>query len=202
MRVNTNIKSQNFQANKNYLILCNHLSYIDIFILSSLIPSVFIASIDQAKSNIILGKATQLSGSIFVERRHRSNIKEELKSISKILDLGLSLVLFPEGTTSNGERVLPFKSSFLAVAEKNGIQTLPVCIKYRKIDGRDIDYRNKDYIYYYGDMTFFRHFFKFLSVKSIDVELTLLNIIKSTENHSRKDLTLFVFQVIDAEYSE
>lgn len=198
VRVSSNIASLGLPLNKNYLILPNHVSYIDIFILSSCLPSVFIASVDQAQDNIILGKATELSGSLFIERRSRSNIQKELQSISKTLRLGANLVLFPEGTTSNGEKVLPFKSSFLALAEHEDIDVLPVSIKYTKINDEDINPLNRDLVFYYGDMTFFTHFFKLLSVRSVDVELTFLDIIRPQQHHSRKELASYAFSAISS----
>jgi len=201
IRVSSNLGSRDFPANNNYLILSNHLSYLDILILSSLLPSVFIASVDQAQSNIILRKATELSGSLFIERRSRSNIRKELQSISGTFQMGANLVLFPEGTTSNGEKVLPFKSSFLALAESVEIEVLPVSIKYTKINEQDINPENRDVAYYYGDMTFFAHFFKFLSVKSVDVELRFLDIIRSEASYCRKELASFTYATISSAYT-
>jgi len=201
IRVSSNLESLSFPVDKNFLILSNHLSYLDVFILSSLLPSVFIASVDQAQSNLILGKATELSGSLFIERRSRSNIREELQSISGTFQMGANLVLFPEGTTSNGEKVLPFKSSFLALAENADIEILPVSIKYTKINEQYVSPQNRDIIYYYGDMTFFTHFFKLLSVSSVDVELRFLDIIHSEDIDCRKELASFSYSTISSAYS-
>lgn len=201
IRVSSNLESLHLPGNKNYLILSNHLSYLDIFIISSIVPSVFIASVDQVKSNIILGKATELSGSLFVERRSRSNIREELQSISGIFQMGANLVLFPEGTTSNGEKVLPFKSSFLALAEDLDIGVLPASIKYTKINEQDVGSQNRDLICYYGDMTFFTHFYKFLSLKSVDVELRFLDIIRPETSYNRKEITSCAYDSISSAYS-
>ena len=201
VRVSSNLRSSEYPPDKNYLILSNHLSYIDIFVLSSHIPAVFIASVDHVQENIVLGKATELSGSLFIERRNRSNIREELKSISTTFHQGANLVLFPEGTTSNGERVLSFKSSFLALAENEDIDVLPVCIKYTKINDENINTENRDLIFYYGNMTFFTHFFKLLSVKSIDVELRFLDVIHPEGYSSRKELSSHVYSEINSAYS-
>lgn len=195
-----NKENSSSQDNKNYLIISNHLSYIDIFVIFSFFPAAFIASIDEAQQNIVLGKATEFSGGIFVERRNRSNIKRELQTIHSAMKAGLNVVLFPEGTTSNGDQVLPFKSSFLALAENREINILPICIKYKRIDEKNIDSKNRDLIYYYGGMKFFTHFFKFLKIRSVDVELTLLEVLNSLEHPSRKEISSLAYEAINSAY--
>lgn len=204
LAINLRVKNEDnsFKNNQNYLILSNHLSYIDIFVLFSYFSAAFVASIDEVQQNIILGKATEYSGGIFVERRNRSNIKQELDSISETIERGLNVVLYPEGTTSNGDQVLPFKSSFLAVAERSDIEILPVCIKYKKINNSNINSENRDLIYYYGGMKFFPHFFRFLEVKSIDVELRILDVINSADHPSRKEISSLSYQAINNAYLE
>ena len=181
----------------NHLILSNHLSYLDIFIIFSVFPASFIASIDEVKDTFLLGKVTELSGGFFVERRNRSGLRREIESITEILRLGVNVALFPEGTTSNGERVLPFKTPLLSIAEKGGVDILPMCIRYTKINGEDIDANNMDLVYYYGDMKFFDHFNKLLSVKSIDAELIVLEKINPDEARSRKEIASSVYDIIN-----
>lgn len=185
---------------KNYLILCNHLSYLDIFIISSFFPASFIASVDEVRNTFLLGKVTELSGGFFVERRKRSGLRAEIESISELLKMGINVALFPEGTTSNGERVLPFKTPLISIAQKAGTDILPLCIKYRRINGEEINARNRDLVYYYGDMKFFDHFFDFLSVGSVDVELTMLESIDPLSGASRKELAASAFNSINSAY--
>ncbi|MEW6145073.1 MAG: lysophospholipid acyltransferase family protein [Thermodesulfobacteriota bacterium] len=185
------------RGGSNYLILSNHLSYLDIFIIFSIFPATFIASVDEVKDTFLLGKVTELSGGFFVERRNRSGLRREIESITDILRLGVNVVLFPEGTTSNGERVLPFKTPLLSMAEKGGVEILPLCIRYSRIDGEELNENNRDLVYYYGDMKFFDHFNKLLTVKSIDAELILLEKIDPDEAQSRKELASSVYGIIN-----
>lgn len=187
---------------KNYLILCNHISYLDIFILSSFFPASFIASVDEVRNTFLLGKVTELSGGFFVERRSRSGLRAEIESISGMLKMGINVALFPEGTTSNGERVLPFKTPLISIAQKAEKDILPLCIKYRRINGEEINARNRDLIYYYGEMNFFEHFFDFLSVSSVDVELMMLESINPVSGASRKELAASAFSAISSAYSK
>jgi 1-acyl-sn-glycerol-3-phosphate acyltransferase len=115
MGIKVNVKNyENLtRMNNNYLIVSNHLSYTDIVVISSVCPSIFIASIDQVKNTFLLGTIAKFGGSVFVERRSRSNLLKEIETLLDLLKEGFNMVLFPEGTTSNGDCVLPFKSPFL-----------------------------------------------------------------------------------------
>lgn len=200
IRVSLQGRRNGIRSGKSVLILSNHLSYADIFVISSFFPASFIASVDEVKNAFLLGKATELSGGFFVERRSRSGLRSEIEAISEILDLGINVALFPEGTTSSGDRVLPFKTPLLSIAEKAGVEILPLCIKYTGIDGEALTENNRDLIYYYGDMKFFDHFFKLLSVKSVDAELTLLDRIDPREASSRKEMARSVYDMINSAY--
>ncbi len=193
-------RGNGIRSEKSVLILSNHLSYVDIFVISSFFPVSFIASVDEVKSDLLLGKATELSGGFFVERRSRAGLRSEIEAISEILDLGINVALFPEGTTSSGDRVLPFKTPLLSIAEKAGVEILPLCIKYTGIDGEALTEKNRDLIYYYGDMKFFDHFFKLLSVKSVDAELMLLDRIDPRTASSRKEMARSVYDMINSAY--
>jgi 1-acyl-sn-glycerol-3-phosphate acyltransferase len=200
IRVSLQSRGNGIGSGKSVLILSNHLSYVDIFVISSFFPVSFIASVDEVKSDLLLGKATELSGGYFVERRNRSGLRTEIESISEILELGINVALFPEGTTSNGDRVLPFKTPLLSIAQKAGVEILPLCLKYTSIDGEALTDKNKDLIYYYGDMKFFDHLFKLLSVRFVDAELTLLDKIDPRTASSRKEMARSVYDMINSAY--
>ncbi|MCL4244164.1 MAG: 1-acyl-sn-glycerol-3-phosphate acyltransferase [Candidatus Dadabacteria bacterium] len=189
-----------YSEEKTYLVLSNHLSYLDIFLLFSEFPACFIASVDEVRETFLLGRATELSGGFFVERRNRTNLRAEIESIADILKMGLNVVLFPEGTTSNGEQVLPFKVPLLSVAQKAGVEILPVCIRYTKINGEEVGLHNRDLVYYYGDMEFFTHADTLLTVKSIDAELKILDPVDASSSNSRKDLAFELHNIISSAY--
>ncbi len=184
----------------NYFIISNHLSYIDIFVIYSVIPSVFVAN-SELEEAFLLGTIVRYAGGVFVERRNRAKLLGDMGTISDMLNMGLNVVIFPEGTTSNGERVMPFKSSLLAAAGESGVEVLPLCIRYRKVNGEDIDARNGHQVYYYGSISFFEHFFRLLNLRSIAVELTELDSIGADAGLSRKELTRTAFERISAAYS-
>ncbi len=114
--------------------------------------------------------------------------------------MGFNVVLFPEGTTSDGREVKPFKTSFLDAAAGSGVQVLPVCIKYKKANGEDIGPENGPLVYYHGDVTFFGHFFRFLNLRRVDVELRELEVIEPGQ--TRKELAETAYEIISAAYRE
>jgi len=187
------------QCAGNHLIVSNHLSSVDIAVLASLIPSVFVTSVE-LKNYFPLGLLALLGGSVFVERRSPAGLKKEIKTISNILRMDCSAVLFPEGTTSNGECVRPFKISLMDAAIMAKTDVLPLCLHYRRIDKRNVTAHNRDSILYYGGMPFFRHVLRLLSLKSIDVDVAPLPVISVSASLSRKQLATLTHDAISAAY--
>lgn len=185
---------------RTYFVAANHLSYLDIFIISSVLPSVFVASVDGVKESPVLGKITELSGGVFVERRCKWGILKEIETISGIMRSGHNIVLFPEGTTSDGEALLPFKTSFFRTPQLSQVDVLPVCIKYTKANGEPLSDQNRFSVFFYGKITFFKHLLKMLDLRSIDAELIFLEPIKTENYTSRKEIAKEAFNLINQEY--
>jgi 1-acyl-sn-glycerol-3-phosphate acyltransferase len=184
---------------ENHLIISNHLSYLDIFVIFSNVPAVFIAN-SELEDTFLLGTIIKYSGGVFVERRNRSRLLQDMRHIRNILHMGFNVVLFPEGTTSDGEEVRPFKTSFLDAQAGSGARVLPLCVRYRKINGEDIDSGNGRLVYFYGDITFYEHFFRLLNLRSISVDLTELEVIPP--GNTRKESAKIAFERISAAYRE
>jgi 1-acyl-sn-glycerol-3-phosphate acyltransferase len=185
----------------NYLILANHLSYTDILIVGSLMPSVFITSVE-LKHTFPLGLLAWFGGSIFVERRSPAGLRREIGEIEQVLSEGIAVALFPEGTTSNGETVRPFKNSLITAAIRTGTNLLPVCIRYTTVNGHPVGTHNRDLVYYYGGTTFFEHLPRLLALRTIQVECVFLRPISPHQHLSRKDLAAQAHAMISAAYHE
>lgn len=140
-----------------FVVVSNHVSYLDILVLASLYPSSFITSME-LRDTPFLGWLARLGGSVFVERRNRASLARDVEQIKQALCDGFSITLFPEGTSSNGEQLLPFHSSLLAAAEKIGVPVVPIDIGYMNIGGRPVTWANRDTLFYYGGISFFPHF--------------------------------------------
>lgn len=190
------INPERLAAGSGSFMVCNHLSYIDIFAIFSNVPAVFVAN-SELEEAFLLGTIIKYSGGVFVERRGRARLLEDMEDITGMLDLGLNVVLFPEGTTSDGSGVSPFKSSFLAAAE--GREVLPLCIKYKTVNGNSITPETSALVYYYGETTFFEHFFRFMGLRSVTAELTVLEPI-DTSGLSRKDIAHIAHSRVSASY--
>lgn len=186
------------------LFLSNHLSYLDILLISSSFPALFITS-KEVEKTFFLGRMSRLGGSFFIERRTPAKLLSEIERIKDAIREGFDIVLFPEGTSGNGDAVLPFKKSLLATATGTSSPIQPLCIRYRKINGKEITPENRDLVYWYGDMTFFRSFFQLLfKTDRLDVKLILLPELSAqrdiSESESRKVIAKEAYEAISGAY--
>ena len=187
------------KKNRGVLYVSNHISYIDIPLLGSLIPGKFIAKSEIADWPFI-GLLSKIGNTIFVKRslsylkRNKTLIKDEIKN-------GENILLFPEGTTSDGVRVLDFKSSMFFSLEEENLTIQPLVIKYKTVNGLPINRHLKPMIAWYGDMGFKDHFKNTVKFFSISVTIIFLKPIKSKNFLNRKDMTFRLQNVIDCTYS-
>lgn len=199
IRVHVKHRERFASHGRSRLIIANHVSYLDILALNSLAPSVFITSVE-LKNTLVLGTLARLGGCLYVERRTPSGLKQEIAAISRALDEGTTVALFPEGTTSNGDHVHPFKNSLFdaAIASRADIQ--PVCFRYITVNDDKINARNRDQVYYYGGANFLTHFGRLLSLASVDMEVVPLKTIPIHASDTRKSLAARAHDEISAAY--
>lgn len=119
---------------KRGLIVTNHLSYLDILILSAIVPTMFVSK-SEVKKWPVFGWFAHLGGTIFVNRRKRADVDSSLQEMRSVVESGTPLVLFAEGTSSNGTEILPFKSSLLQIAALSDTSIHVGHISYRMEDG-------------------------------------------------------------------
>lgn len=191
---------QYMRHDQNYLILANHLSYLDALVMASLGPCCFITSVEMKNAGF-LGLITKLAGCLFVERRSRDQISNEITEIETALREGFNVVIFPEATSTNGSGVLPFKRSLLEAAVRAKKSILPTCINYRKINGEPVTSKNRDLLCWYGKMEFADHFYKFLGIEQTKVELTILPEIIIAPEDTREMLATKAHAAITACYT-
>ncbi len=133
------------------LLVCNHLSYLDIIVLSSIGPCVFVAKRDIVAWPLF-GWLTRAAGTIFVDRERRLGSAAVVDLVREAINGGSLVVLFPEGTSSDGSTVLPFKSSLLESAVQLRCAVAAATIEYALDDGSVADE-----VCYWRDMTFGPH---------------------------------------------
>ena len=143
------------------LLVSNHLSYFDIVVLMAVTPAVFVAK-REIKSWPVIGWLAKLAGTLFIDRKRRSDVRQLTDEIRTVLNQGTLVILFPEGTSSGGHGVLPFKSSLLEPAVRQAHPITVGCIGYALEDG-DVS----EDICYWRDMTFFPHMLNLLSKRTV-----------------------------------
>lgn len=141
------------------LFASNHTSYLDIMVVAALIPGSFVAKREVADWPLY-GTLAKLQRTVFVvrDRRHAAQQRDEM---TQRLIAGDALILFPEGTSNDGNRVLPFKSSLFAAAHRgiNGrtLTVQPVSVAYVALDGLPLGRFLRPFYAWYGDMELAPH---------------------------------------------
>jgi lyso-ornithine lipid O-acyltransferase len=152
------------------LLVCNHLSYLDILAIASIAPVRFVAK-REIKKWPVLGLLARLAGTIFVDREKRTQAAVASAELREALDSGSLVVLFPEGTSSGGGTVLPFKSALLEPVVENQRPITAAFINYSIAEGNVAEE-----ICYWGDMTLVPHLFNLLGKGKITAQLSFSQI--------------------------
>ena len=181
------------------LIVSNHLSYLDVLILTSVKPTLFLSHKGIEREPII-GTLAACGGTVFVDKSAKANLMFEMMQLADILEGGNSLTLFPEGATGDGEMVRPFHSAFIEAAVRAGTSVLPVCLQYCRINGSPVTKENKNLIFIYGEMPFLPHIWAlFKNLKTLDVTIKVFDRIPSI-GRSRKEIAQCARDVIVGEF--
>ena len=173
------------------LFVCNHVSYFDIPIIGALVDGCFVAK-SEVRTWPVIGLMARLQRSVFIERvarraaDHRNELLDRLES-------GDNLILFPEGTSSDGNAVLPFKSSLFAIAESRvagqPVVVQPVSIAYTKLDGMPLGRYLRPFFAWYGDMDLASHLWQALALGRCTVVVEFHPPVTIAEFGSRKALS-------------
>lgn len=195
----TNPEKWELLEKKNYLVVANHVSYLDIAILTSIRPFLFITS-NEMKNTPFLGQLTQLGGSLYTNRKKFTGIMGEIKNFASFLQAGFNVVLFPEATSTDGKKLRNFKKSLLQVAIEAEKSILPICIKYTSSQDKPITDSNRDNFYWYGDMAFLPHFMRLIKCSNTQIEVTILDEIHVSKDSDRKEVSDNAFKQISEKY--
>jgi 1-acyl-sn-glycerol-3-phosphate acyltransferase len=177
------------------LITANHTGWLDITILSAVKPVSFVSKSEVADWPLF-GTLARLQRTIFIHRK-RAQALEDRDTIRKRLEQGDALVLFPEGTSSDGNRVLPFRSALLSAAElplaHNARGTVhppvqPVSVAYVGLHGIPMGRETRPLFAWYGDMELVPHLWEALKTGPIDVTVEFHKPLTIDEAGGRKAL--------------
>lgn len=181
------------------LFVANHNSYLDISIYGAVIDGSFVAKQEIADWPLF-GLLAKLQRSIFVDRTATRRAHEQSARIHRRLQSRGSLILFPEGTSSDGNRVLPFKSALLAVAEQpvrgKPLIVQPVSISYTHLDGIPVGNHLRPLFAWYGDMDLMPHLWQFAGLGRLTVTVTFGEPVSAADFDSRKALSAHLHDAV------
>ncbi|MDX9689510.1 MAG: lysophospholipid acyltransferase family protein [Alphaproteobacteria bacterium] len=173
-RVRGKIPSVDAAQKTPMIVVCNHSSYLDIPVLGSIIDGCFVAK-SEVGTWPFIGTMARFQNTVFLERKstraaaHRNILRENLEA-------GNNLIFFPEGTSSDGMRTLPFKSTLFSVVEKpladgQYVKVQPVTILCTEIGGLPMGRSWRPYYAWYGDMTLAKHAWEVFKIGAFTVDV-------------------------------
>lgn len=189
---------------KPALYVSNHVSYIDIFVLGQ-IPAFFIAK-SEVSSWPVFGKLAEFQNTLFIERNPRK-AKAQLETLKTYLEQGKSLTFFPEGTSTDGVHVEPFKSTLFESANiRDGFQAVaiqPVTIVYTHHAGQKIDNQAvRDHYAWYAKMPFLGHFLGLMPLKKVGVKVHYHDVCYLEDFATRKECADYCQRLVAVKMAE
>ncbi len=183
------------------LFVSNHVSYLDIEVLGSLLIGSFVAKSEVANWPLF-GWMAKTAETVFIDRQAKREVARQGESLADRLALGDSLILFPEGTSSDGNRVLPFKTALFAVASQRinerPLTVQPVSMTPVLLDGIPLGRLLRPLYAWYGDMDLGPHLWQFAKLGGFTVIVEFHPTVNIDGTGSRKALAERCFAAIRA----
>lgn len=168
------------------LIAANHVSWLDIVVLSAALPCSFVAK-QEVRSWPFFGFLARLQRTVFIDRGRRSATGSAADEIAQRLSRAEVLVLFPEGTSGDGKSVLPFKSSLFGAAGPS-VRIIPATLAYRTQWNLPLTGRERPRVAWYGDMDLAPHLWNLLASGPIAVDLIFHDALSpKTRKHAARE---------------
>ncbi|MEJ0018044.1 MAG: lysophospholipid acyltransferase family protein [Acetobacteraceae bacterium] len=182
-------------AGRSVVFVSNHSSWLDVPVLGGRMDGCFVSKNEVAGWPLV-GTVARLGRTVFISRnRHATGRERDV--MRERLAAGDSLVLFPEGTTSDGSRVLPFRSAFFAVAEGEDPPLIqPVSVVYDRLDGLPAGRASRPVFAWYGDMDLASHFWRFAQHRGLRASVLFHPPLDPARFASRKALSHAVWQAV------
>jgi 1-acyl-sn-glycerol-3-phosphate acyltransferase len=165
-----------------FFLVTNHLSYVDIAALRAVVNGIFVAKIEVSQW-FLAGRIVRDMGVIFIDRKNRRDIPRAGEEIIRTLSEGEGVIVFPEGTSTKGEDILPFNSSFLEFASRTDLPVSYASISYRTPPGEP---PASAVICWWEDITFMAHLFRLFKLRRYTAILNFGE--ESIVNPDRKQL--------------
>ena len=182
-------------ARRPLVVASNHVSWTDISVIGSRCDVSFIAKADMAAWPV-MGWLARLQRTIFIERERRRTSGTQASEIARRLAAGEAIVLFAEGTTGDGNTILPFKSTLFGAATMaisqgavDKVYIQPMTIAYTRVQGMPMGRRDRPLAAWIGDTELAPHAAALLSEGAVDVELHFGEAMEFSSGDSRKEAT-------------
>ena len=181
-------------SGKPVLMIGNHVSWADILVIGSIAPVAFVSKLEIGKWPLV-GAAAKLQRTVFVDRSRRHQTGDAISEIVKRLAGGTSVVLFAEGTSSEGNRVLPFRSALVGAVKEaseraeSGILIQPMSICYTGLNGIPMGRQHRPTVAWYGDLDFMPHIKAFIARGAVDAVITYGEPVAADGTADRKAMT-------------
>lgn len=183
--------------NRSVLLVSNHVSWLDIPVLSAVAPVSFVAKREVASWPFVSWLA-KLQRSVFIDRGNRREVSGKASEILRRLEQGDAIVLFAEGTSSDGSTVLPFKTSLFAAVKPTGVAKLghdlcvqTIALSYTRIYGLPVGRRRRHLIGWYGDMEMASHSWRLLGLGPLDISIRISEPVALDDFADRKALARY-----------
>lgn len=179
------------------LIVCNHQGYLDILVNASLFEIRFAPKSEMLRWPF-LGKLVGLNRPVWIDRSSRQKSRHAAEEMVETMKHHISMLVYPEGTSTDGERLLPFKSTPFEAACEVGLPILPVLLRYSSTpadgDGGPLAWHGSDLL--------LPHIWRILGLKEICADVKILPVVYPIEGESRKELAARVHDLMETEFFE
>lgn len=192
MKIHVDMSQANLLSNsvQTQLVVANHVSWLDVLIIQSFLPSVFIAK-KEVRHWPIVGSIAQACGVIFVDRSSPSSAKKMVNDVTTAMRHGYCVAGFPEGTSSEGLRVHLFHANVFEAAIHHDTHVLPIALRYTDTYTGNICLKAA----FVGDTGFLRSLHQVMQVQRIDVRVKIGRAL-SPKGHSRRTLSYLSHQCV------
>ncbi len=172
------------------MLVSNHLGYLDILVLARTVPAVFVAK-SEIRSWPVLGTLSAQFGTLFIERARKRSIPEVNDRVRQAVAAGDLVTVFPEGTSTRGDAVLPFRPSLLAPAADGKLPVWTATLTYATAPP---DPPASRAVCWWGDMTFGPHVLQLFGLSGIDARVTFSP--EAVQNEDRKELARTLWEQV------
>lgn len=192
--MNAHVKVEGTLPQPPFFLVSNHLGYLDILVYFSVLHCVFVSRHDVANWPLI-GPIARSLNTLFIDRTRRADIPRVNKQIIQAMKVNKGLIIFPEGTSTGGKDVLPFKPSLLEYAARNSFPISYATVHY-KVGPNDPPAQRS--VCYWSDMHFASHLLNLLKLSRIDITIRFGE--ETIRSNDRKEIAVQAWEKVNSQF--